>query len=251
MILYFSATGNSRHVAERIAEATGDVALSIEKSGNEIVLSEGETLGLVTPTNWWELPVLVRRFIRRMTVTCRPAYAFVVATYGSVAGAIGADAKRELAKRGISMNAAFGVKMPDNWTPIFDLSDPVRVAAINEKAERIIDTVIERIKTREQGNHIKYKMPHFVRWFTDPLLEHERQTKYFRVEDSCIGCGLCAAKCPVKAIEMRDKRPVWNVERCALCLGCLHRCPKFAIQYGNNTKEHGQYMHPAYNKTTF
>ncbi len=30
MILYFSATGNSKYVAERIAEATGDRALSIE-----------------------------------------------------------------------------------------------------------------------------------------------------------------------------------------------------------------------------
>ena len=29
-----------------------------------------------------------------------------------------------------------------------------------------------------------------------------------------------------------------------MCLGCLHRCPEFAIQYGKNTKKHGQYMNP-------
>ena len=29
-----------------------------------------------------------------------------------------------------------------------------------------------------------------------------------------------------------------------MCLGCLHRCPKFAIQYGRNTKKHGQYTNP-------
>ena len=26
------------------------------------------------------------------------------------------------------------------------------------------------------------------------------------------------------------------------CLGCLHKCPTFAIQYGRNTKKHGQYV---------
>lgn len=29
-----------------------------------------------------------------------------------------------------------------------------------------------------------------------------------------------------------------------MCLGCLHRCPKFAIQYDDRTREHGQYRHP-------
>ena len=44
---------------------------------------------------------------------------------------------------------------------------------------------------------------------------------------------------------MKDKKPMWVKEQCALCLGCLHRCPKFAIQYGNGkTKQHGQYKNP-------
>lgn len=43
---------------------------------------------------------------------------------------------------------------------------------------------------------------------------------------------------------MRERKPVWVKEKCALCLGCLHRCPKFAIQYGKNTQRHGQYKNP-------
>lgn len=61
------------------------------------------------------------------------------------------------------------------------------------------------------------------------------------MEDSCIGCGKCARNCPVSAIAMENKKPVWVKEKCTLCLGCLHRCPVFAIQYGKHTKAHGQY----------
>lgn len=41
-----------------------------------------------------------------------------------------------------------------------------------------------------------------------------------------------------------DGRPRWMKERCIMCLGRLHRYPKFAIQYGGRTRELGQYRHP-------
>lgn len=71
-----------------------------------------------------------------------------------------------------------------------------------------------------------------------------RKTSHFKVENSCIGCGLCAKNCPVSAIEIRNKKPVWVKDRCVMCLSCPHHCPKFAIQYENRTKKHGQYTNP-------
>lgn len=72
-----------------------------------------------------------------------------------------------------------------------------------------------------------------------------RKTKNLHVTDACIGCGLCAKKCPAHAIEMKGGKPAWVKDRCTMCLGCLHRCPKFAIKYGNGqNKKHGQYKNP-------
>ena len=246
MILYFSATGNCKHVAEKVAEALGDRAGSVLTSADSIHLKKGEYFGIVTPTYFVELPTIIREFLEKMSVEAEgDNYVFVIATYGTTPGCTGADAKKLLKAKGLLMDAAFSVKMPDNWTVWFDLSDTQKVDAQNERAELELDKVIERVRNKEQGNHMSLRVPYFVRFFSDIAFSSARKTKNLHLEEGCIGCGLCAEKCPVNAIEIRDGKPVWVKDRCALCLGCLHRCPKFVIQYGNGvTKKHGQYKNP-------
>lgn len=67
-------------------------------------------------------------------------------------------------------------------------------------------------------------------------------TSKFKVSNKCIGCELCARRCPSNAIEIIDGKPTWIKEKCNLCLRCLHYCPKFAIIYGKQTEKHGQYV---------
>ena len=66
----------------------------------------------------------------------------------------------------------------------------------------------------------------------------------FQVSDACVGCGTCAAQCPIQAITLQVGRPVWSKESCLLCLGCVHKCPKNAIAYTQATIGHGQYVNP-------
>ena len=49
-------------------------------------------------------------------------------------------------------------------------------------------------------------------------------------KDICIGCGICAKKCPSHAIEMVEKKPVMDGELCLSCGMCLVSCPKGAIE---------------------
>ena len=101
--------------------------------------------------------------------------------------------------------------------------------------------IIHKIKRNTNGNFDFRRLP-----FCDNAnkgYENMRKTASLSVTENCIGCGLCEKKCPVDAIRIKNGKPVWVKEKCAMCLGCLHRCPEFAIQRGEKTAIHGQYVH--------
>ena len=248
MILYFSATGNCEYVAKRIGEATDDIAVSITehyKKQNFSFNEKSEALGVVSPTYSWGLPIVVTEYLQKLDLKYKPEYIFFIATYGTTPGQTGRFADDILASKGLPLSAKFGVKMPDTWTPIFDLSNKERVQHINDNSELQIDYIIKQLKNKVSGDFMKNKMPYTITKLIHNLgYDLMRKTKHFSVEDTCVGCGLCAKNCPVSAIQIKERRPVWVKEQCAMCLSCLHHCPKFAIQYGKRTQKHGQYTHP-------
>ena len=205
MILYFSATGNCKYVAARLASVFGQKTVSIVDCIRDGVYSfADDTIGIVVPTYFWGLPSIVKEFLEKADF--HTYYLYFIATYGTTPGA--SDAMASKAIHGKTIDAFYSVRMPDTWTPIFDLSTPEKVAAFSKTTEAEIDDAIRKISERHTNRHMTPHVPTFL------------------------------------AEWMREKRPEWVKEKCALCLGCLHRCPKFAIQYGKNTQRHGQYTNP-------
>lgn len=240
MILYFSATGNSKYTAARIAEAVHDEIKSITECIAENRFSfEYEQIGIITPTYFWGLPSIVSDFLKKAEF--RTEYLYFVATYGTTPGAIGA-----LANEIINTDALYSVRMVDTYTPTFDLSTPEKQNAFTKNTEAEIQAVIRSVNERRRNKCMKHAVPAFaVKGIAQPIYNRKaRLTSRFSVDENCIGCGLCAAKCPVQAIQIREGKPVWVKGKCVMCLGCLHRCPKFAIQRGPATRKHGQYTNP-------
>jgi ferredoxin/flavodoxin len=250
MILYYSATGNTRHVAHRLAEAFDDQAVSILDAQSDgrrsFELAAGETLGIVTPTYFMGLPTLMSDFLDTLelhTANDTP-YAYLVITFGNFSGTVRSSTAAALRAKGIPLAAAFGVRMVDTWTPVFDVSNQERNERIARAADAAVDDIVAAVRTRATGSHRVRTGPPLVGSLMHASWKSKRSTRPFFVESTCIGCGLCAKTCPVSAIRMEDGMPTWVADACAQCLSCLHRCPVFAIQHGPKTKGHGQWVHP-------
>lgn len=227
-IIYFSATGNSLHVAKRLVapgERLVSIPEAIDRQAYEYRVERGESVGIVSPTYNWTLPSVVSEFLTklRLTYDVKP-YVYYVGTFGTTTGAAATMANRIMRSKGLPFDAMFDVKMPDTWTPLFDLSDKARVADMNRRADAEIEKVKAAIEAKTVGKRMHITTPYptglISKWIYD---NKTRRTSNLSVESSCIGCGLCAKKCPVHAMEMRNGRPVWVKDHCAMCLGCLHR----------------------------
>lgn len=245
MIFYFSATGNCKYIAERISEETNDTIISITQcaDNNQFSFSvdKDENIGIISPTYFLGLPSIVSEFIRKLNIN-NSNYTFFIATYGTTPGQSGRYAQK--ATKSIKFNAFYSIKMPDTWTPVFDLSDKNKINKILAAVEPQLNNTINLIKEKLNGDFMKNKIPTIFSNIIYKTYKIQSKTNKFTVDDTCIGCGLCEKKCPSHAIIIQNRKPMWIKNNCILCLGCLHRCPKFSIQYGKKTRKHGQYVNP-------
>ena len=47
----------------------------------------------------------------------------------------------------------------------------------------------------------------------------------YKITDECLGCGACAAECPVSAISEKDGKYVIDADTCISCGACAGVCP--------------------------
>ena len=133
MVVYFSGTGNSKYVAERIAGSLQEKLLCMNeriKSGNTGSVKTGENLVVVVPTYAWRIPRVVSDWIGQ-TEFVGAKNVWYVMSCGSGIG--GADIyNRKLSeKKGIKHMGTAQIIMPENYIAMFNAPDV-------EKAKKIV-----------------------------------------------------------------------------------------------------------------
>ncbi|MEJ8740924.1 EFR1 family ferrodoxin [Phocaeicola sp. HCN-6420] len=247
MIFYFSGTGNSRWVAERLGELLEETVCSIADilAKKNSFVAEENTIGIVFPVYSWGPPAVVLRFIAELQTICKPEYVYFVCTCGDDTGKTPQLIRRAFERKGWICSAGFSVIMPNTYValPGFDV-DPLPVA--QEKLKKAEDRVKEIACKLAAHEHLmdccEGSLPWVKTYIVHPLFAHFLvSAKPFRATEACISCGKCEAVCPLHNIRLTDGKPEWG-NHCAMCLACYHHCPKHAIEYAKVTRKKGQYV---------
>lgn len=236
MIMYFSATGNSEHCAEYIADKTGDdlfsIAEAMKKGIKQVDCGNDDILSIVVPTYDWGIPWSVANWLREVDLInlSGNAYIYSIHTCGNMSGASAKRMRQLMESKGLHLNAAFSVVTLQSEYLFGKKTSAEEAERIMGEADGTLDHIIEDVRRRNNVVRMRKTMPAFAERLAVTLAgPSQRKVKKFKVSDACIGCGKCARGCPQNIIEIRNKKPVWTENRCLNCLACVTYCPKQAI----------------------
>lgn len=249
-IYYFTGTGNSlvlaRDIANRLNGRLIPIASLMEQ---ESITPEADVVGIVFPVyNSMNdgLPLTVIEFAKKL-VSIQSKYIFAVCNSGGGMAPVNETLSRWIPSRGGKLSALFTVKMPFNITPVPTVEKQTKMF---DQWEKKLDMICEAVQERKEvpfGIPVVLKVilaplgalmrsifiskmqkqchsPHAKTFYElTPLMD-----KSFSVDDKCDGCGTCAKICPVRNIELENKKPSWQ-HHCETCLACCHWCPNEAI----------------------
>jgi ferredoxin len=246
-IFYFTGTGNCLKVSRDLAAELGDAEIvNIAKVMHKEIDLSAQRIGIVYPVYMFGMPLIVNKFIDKLK-SSEDKYIFAIATYGGMAGSSLGQTARRLASRGMQLSAGFAVKMPGNYTPLYEAIPLEKQNKLFTEEKQRIKAIAETVREKRQ---VKIKNgPFLLNLFFSGLLYNlfspkiPVMDKYFWADEKCTSCGICAKVCPVKNIEITNGRPVW-LHKCEQCLACLHWCPVEAIQYAKKTSGKKRYRHP-------
>ena len=247
MILYFSGTGNTRLIAEKLAERLGDESLNLLSRIKEQDYSEirsDRPFIICSPVYVSELPVFFADYLRKVSLTgCRKVYG--VLTNGGYSGIAGGQLGTIIKRKGMEFMGYAEFRLPSNHIS----NKSHREASDEEKADRVraalagVNTAAAVIESgRTFKNRHLFLLEYLITVPVAPVLCYVNQgTSGFWVRDNCISCGKCARLCPLNVIEMQYDRPVWKERKCAHCMSCIQNCPTEAIEYKKTTEGRKRY----------
>lgn len=246
MILYFSGTGNSKYIAQKIGTITGDQVISINErlqKGNMEQLQSDAPFVFVCPTYASRIPRIVKDYIIKVIFSGTANVYFILTCSAQTFNAVHYINKL-CQKKGFNLLGFAEVVMPQNYVALFNVSGKEEADATIAKAETKITQLAMNIRD-------KLKLPVFnetggIKGQISSGMINSIFYKFiihadgFHATEKCIHCEKCAKLCPLNNIDIVNGTPVWD-DRCTHCMACICACPKEAIEYKDKTQGKTRY----------
>ena len=254
MIFYFSGTGNTKWAVEQIAAVTHETVIFIpDVLSGECHFSVGadERIGFCFPVHGWRPPFIVRDFIHKLKIdNVKDNYCYALATCGDDIGLTFEYLNKDLATIGLHTDSVFSFIMPESYVgfPFMDVDNKFKRDAKKQDGAKTLQYIIKDIVDRKKDAR-KVNESHWPRINSNLIGSYFIRkmvvdTPFHVEENRCVKCGICADVCPVNNIEGGlGYMPQWQHNGlCTTCFACYHYCPHHAIEFGNKTKNKGQYF---------
>lgn len=260
MVLFFSATGNTRFIAKQLAKRLDDECIDLLeriKTKDHSGFYSKKPYVICAPIYVCEPPIFLMKYLKKVKLSGNPNVYFVF-TSGGYSGIAGRMAHQLMFFKKMNFMGHADVVMPRNYVA----SDMYDMLPCEENRERIREgakqcakiAFLIRKHRRLHARHAFLFESIVIRPFTPVWTRVMQPVKPFHTTDACIGCGKCAAVCPLNNIEMVEvdgkKRPKW-LKPCAHCMACIGNCPFEAVEFGDITKNKEKYSIAKYVKRKY
>jgi ferredoxin len=226
--MYFSGTGNTRHLSKKLSEWLGCDSVSIESENAKDELEKTKIVILSYPVYFGSYPDIIGEFIEETSWEDKKILIFV--TCGMFGGSAAEDVARILLQKGAGVVGSKAFKMPENIgdVPLFTLLMPSeRNSGVIKRAEKGIKRLAEKIMLGDYyGKEMKISPP-------KKAARTAPKVKMKIDKSKCTNCGRCRKNCPYGEENSGSK--------CTLCYRCFANCPKKAIT-GFGKKVINQYV---------
>lgn len=242
VIFYFSGTGNTWWVADKIKKQ-----LDARNINADIVSIDSVD---AKKANWWiksadlvffgwpvygsDLPEPMKIFIDNLMAVEKGKHIHTFCTQMGFSGDGAWAYHKQFEKKGLIIDSAQHFIMPSNisvWRGAFGApKNKDKISKIMAKCEKSIEHYVNNLLTgryRIMGKH-SYALGMLQR---GPYkLAYDKYRALVGVDKQrCTGCGTCAAVCPSGNIKMQ-RNPDF-AGKCMLCMRCYSFCPESAITY--------------------
>jgi len=230
-LLYYSATGNTKHLAKELASQLSiekDKIFELDQTPYE-KLKGNDHLVLMYPIHGFNPPRTVKRYIKNLPKGLYKEVSLVAVGCNDLwlNNAVSVNLRKHFIKAGLIIKVDAIIPMP--ITIVMGMKEEMK-AEIIEKAMESIQSIAKDILE----NQTKYRKVQLASRAVHQMGKLEDvAARLFGLElhakKGCDSCGICWNRCPENNIKEGKKGLPKFGFSCSMCMRCIYSCPQKVI----------------------